>query len=70
MQILDLKAVAGPSSGTTMVGDEIRDARELSVGTDDLRDIREVVEVRVDTRPGIMSSWIRNQMIFTKLCWN
>ena len=53
-QMSDRKTLAGPSSGTTTVGDEIRDAREFSVGTDGLRDIREVVEVRVDGRPGMM----------------
>ena len=52
--MLDLKTLVGPSSGTTTVGDEIRDAREFNVGTDGLRDTREVVEVRVDGRPGMM----------------
>lgn len=50
-------AVEGPSSGMTTVGEDIRDAvdaREPMVGTDDLRDSREAVEVRVETRPGMI----------------
>ena len=50
-----LRSVDGPSS-ETLTFDEMRDAvdaRGLSVGTEDFRERYEVVEVRVDARPGI-----------------
>ena len=58
LHILTRSAVEAPSSGITTVGEEMReevDARELRVGTEDLREIREAVDVRVETRPGILS---------------
>ena len=53
LQTLILKVVDGPSSGTSGTMREEVDARALRVGTDDLRETREVVEVRADTRPGM-----------------
>lgn len=52
--------VEGLSSGITTVGDDMRDAvdaREPRVGIDDLRDSREAVEIRVDTRPGMLKGF-------------
>ena len=51
----------GPSSGTTMVGDEMRDGadfRDARVCADDLREIREVAELRAVVFPGISSGRI------------
>ena len=42
-----LNAVDGPSSGTS------KDVRAFNARTDDLREIREAVDVRVDTLPGM-----------------
>lgn len=58
-QMLVRKAVDGPSSGTTVTGVDIRDvvdAREFRLGTDDLRKTRGAVELRVETRPGILQA--------------
>lgn len=60
-QISVLNSDSGPSSGTSVAGVERRDAvdaRELSVGTEDFREIRDEADGRadrVDTLPGIMS---------------
>ena len=37
-----------------IVGEDVRDAREAMAGTEALFDNREVVDIRVDTRPGIL----------------
>lgn len=57
LQMLSLKLVDGPSSGISETTRDEVDARELSVGTDDFRETREVVDVRADTRPGILSEF-------------
>ena len=48
----------GPSSGITTVGEETRevvDLRDASVWVEDLWERWEAVELRVDTRPGILA---------------
>lgn len=55
--MLVLKVVEGLSSGISETTREEVDARVFRVGTADLREAREVVEVRADTRPGILS-WL------------
>jgi hypothetical protein len=52
--MLVLKGVDGPSCGVSETTRDEVDARELLVGTDDLRETREVVDVRAATRPGIL----------------
>ena len=56
--MFSLRAVVGPSSGIVTFAEmrDAVDARESSVGTEDLRDRYEVFEVRVDARPGIVRS--------------
>lgn len=48
------RGVEGPSSGTTIVDDEIREA---SVCVDDLRERRGAVELRAETLPGILAEY-------------
>lgn len=59
MHICDRKAEEGPSSGTTIVGDDTREAvvrREASVWVDDFRARWGVVAVRVDNLPGMTAN--------------
>ena len=44
---------SGPSSGILTVG-EVVDLREANVGVEDLCEMRDTVDVRVDTLPGIL----------------
>lgn len=53
LEMLVLRMVDGPSSGMSETTRDEVDARELRVGTDDLRETREVADVRAATRPGI-----------------
>ena len=59
IQICTLKLDESPSSGIITVGEDIRDAfhlRETNVWLDDLREIRDAVDVRVETLPGMMAT--------------
>ena len=65
LQILVRNEVVGPSSGTTIVGEEMRvaDAREFRVGADDFREIRDAADVRVETRPGMLKGYFESQVL-------
>ena len=52
LQIWVRNVDSGPSSGITTVG-EVVDVREFNVWVDDLREMRDAVEARVDALPGI-----------------
>ena len=54
LQIWVRNVDSGPSSGITTVG-EVVDVREFNVRVDDLCEMRDAVEARVDTLPGILN---------------
>ena len=59
LEIFILKLDEDPSSGITTVGEDMRDAvdrREPSVWVEDFWEIRDAVEVLVETLPGILTS--------------